>query len=108
MQRCAQEAEPAGEGAETAGRNPLSGIELPTEFVLLHLEADSNSQRVTVSHAVHDPGSLLRSALSCEPAIFEARWMASVQPTLRYDEGAAQAQDRGAALLINTTIQTMP
>ena len=51
----------------------LSGLDpLPTEFVLLHLEANSDgSSHVTVSHAVHDPH---HAGLAVEPATFVARW----------------------------------
>ena len=51
----------------------LSGLApLPTEFILLHMEANSDgSGHVTVSHAVHDPH---RAGLAVEPATFFARW----------------------------------
>lgn len=64
----------SGRALEGASRS-LSGIEiLPTEFVLLHLEASqdgSGPTNVTVSHAIHDPH---QAGLAVVPATFCAHW----------------------------------
>ena len=71
-----------GGGGGSGGGGGLLGFGLelmPTEFVLLHLEAgpadvSELAAQVRVSHAVHDPAAQLGRGLTAAPATFEARW----------------------------------